>query len=326
MLNCAAVGSGALHPKMNPISSLKRLSARFARIAGSLLALVLFVLLAGATISGYLLYQVLTPPRSAANVDVTLLMGHPTVYSFDIPGEGSREGWFFPGLIRAPTIVLCHGYGSQRADILTLVTALQEHQFNVFLFDFVGHGAVPGRTTLGYQETRELLAAIKGLAKREDIDRSRFGVWGTDLGAYAALGAAVQDSRIEAIAVDSVYDQPSDFLAIQVGHMGLGSLPLVKMFCLFGFGMMNHQDRALPPLISRLGRLQGIPKLFIESTDKPDLDRETIQMFQIAPPPKDQSADTMTYAEMSDEGRRNYENLVVTFFLQHLPPSGQPAQ
>jgi len=72
--------------------------------------------------------------------------------------------------------------------------------------------------------------------------------------------------------------------------------------------------------------LQGIPKLFIESNDKPDLDRETLQMFQIAPPPKDQAADSMTYAEMSDEGRRNYENLVVTFFLQHLPPSGQPAQ
>src|SRR5487761_113179 len=253
---------------MNPTNSFRRSSERITRVLGSLLALALFVFLAAATISGYLLYQILTPPRSPANVDVTLLMGHPTVYSFTIPGEGSRDGWFFPGLIHAPTIVLCHGYGSQRADILTLVTALQEHQFNVFLFDFVGHGAVPGRTTLGYQETRELLAAIKGLAKREDIDRSRFGVWGTDLGAYAALGAAVQDSRIEAIAVDSVYDQPSDFLTIQVGHTGLGSLPLVKTFCLFGFKMLNHQDRAIPPLASRIGRLQGIPKFFIESTDK----------------------------------------------------------
>ena len=326
MLNCAAVGNGVLGRSMNPTSNLKRLSARFGRVAGSLLALVLFVILAAVTISGYLLYQILMPPRSAANVDVTLLMGHPTVYSFDIPGEGSREGWFFPGLLRAPTIVLCHGYGSQRADILTLVTALQEHQFNVFLFDFIGHGGAPGRTTLGYQETRELLAAINGLATREDIDRSRFGVWGTDLGAYAGLAAAVQDPRIEAIAVDSVYDQPSDFLTIQVGHTGLGSLPLVKTFCLFGFGMLNYKDRGAPPLISRLGRLQGIPKLFIESNDKPDLDRETLQMFQIAPPPKDQAADSMTYAEMSDEGRRNYENLVVTFFLQHLPPSGQPAQ
>jgi len=308
------------------MSSFRRSSARVARILGSLLALVLFVFLAAATISGYLLYQILDPPRSPANVDVSLLMGHPTVYSFDIPGEGSREGWFFPGLIRAPTIVLCHGYGSQRADILTLVTALQEHQFNVFLFDFVGHGSVAGRTTLGYEETQELLAAINGLANREDIDRSRFGVWGTDLGAYAGLAAAEKDPRIEALAVDSVYEKPSNFLAIQVSHTGLGALPLVKTFCLVGFRVVNYKYRTTPPLSSGLGRLQGIPKLFIESTDKMDLDRATAQMFQIAPGPKVQSADPMTYAEMSDEGRRNYENLVVSFFLQYLPPSGQPAQ
>ncbi|MHB8525248.1 MAG: alpha/beta hydrolase [Candidatus Acidiferrales bacterium] len=311
---------------MNPTNSFRRSSERITRVLGSLLALALFVFLAAATISGYLLYQILTPPRSPANVDVTLLMGHPTVYSFTIPGEGSRDGWFFPGLIHAPTIVLCHGYGSQRADILTLVTALQEHQFNVFLFDFVGHGSVAGRTTLGYEETQELLAAIKGLATRTDIDSSRFGVWGTDLGAYATLAAATQEPRIQAIAVDSAYNQPSDFLAIQVSHTGLGALPLVKTFCQFGFRMVNYQYRAVPPIMGRLGRLQGIPKLFIESTDKPELDEATLHMFENAPPPKDHLVDSMTYAEMSDEGRRSYENRVVSFFLQYLPPAGQPAQ
>lgn len=311
---------------MKFLSNFRRSSARITRILGSLLALALFIFLAVATISGYLLYQILTPPRSPANVDVTLLMGHPTVYNFDIPGEGKREGWFFPGLIRAPTIVLCHGYGSQRADILTLVTALQEHQYNVFLFDFVGHGSVPGRTTLGYEETQELLAAIKGLRKREDIDRSRFGVWGTDLGAYAALSAATQDPRIQAIAVDSAYNQPSDFLAIEVGHTGLGALPFVKTFCLFGFQALNYRYRTVTPLTDRLGQLAGIPKLFIESADKVELDRATLHMFEVAPAPKEQMVDSLTYAEMSDEGRRNYENRVVIFFLQNLPPSGQPAQ
>ena len=311
---------------MNFANSLRRASARVTRILGALLALALFVFLAAATISGYLLYQILMPPRNPANVDISLLMGHPTAYSFSIPGEGSREGWFFPGLMRAPTIVLCHGYGSQRADTLTLVTALQEHQFNVFLFDFVGHGSVAGRTTLGYEETQELLAAINGLANRDDVDHSRFGVWGTDLGAYATLAAATQEPRIQAVAVDSAYDQPSDFLAIQVSHTGLGALPLVKAFCLFGFRMVNYKYRTVPPIMGHLGRLQGIPKLFIESTDKPELDEATLRMFENAPPPKDRVVDAMTYAEMSDEGRRSYENRVVSFFLQYLPPAGQPAQ
>lgn len=311
---------------MSPLPNLRVVVARIMRVLGSLLALALFVFLAATTISGYLLYQVLTPPRSPANVDVTLLMGHPTTYNFTIPGEGSREGWFFPGLIRAPTIILCHGYGSQRADILTLVTALQEHEFNVFLFDFVGHGAVPGRTTLGYQETQELLAAIHGLEQRDDIDKTRFGVWGADLGAYAALSAAVQEPRIEAIAVDSVYDQPTDFLLMQVGHTGLGSLPLARSFCLVGFRLLNRQYSSVRPLMDQLGKLQGIPKLFIESTDKPELDKETLHMFEVAPGPKDHLVDSQTYSEMSDEGRRDYENKIVSFFLQYLPPGGQPAQ
>jgi pimeloyl-ACP methyl ester carboxylesterase/nitrate reductase NapE component len=311
---------------MSFAASLSRLVARVTRIAAMFLALALFIVLAVATISGYLLYQIISPPRSPANVDVTLLMGHPTTYNFDVPGQGSREGWFFPGLLHAPTIILCHGYGSQRADILTLVTALQEHQFNVFLFDFAGHGSVAGKTALGYGETGQLLAAIHGLEQREDIDRTRFGVWGTDLGAYAALSAAGQEPHIVSIAVDSVYDQPSDFLTVELGHTGLGGLPLVKTFCLFGFQMLNYKYRTVPPARASLSRLQGIPKLFIESTDREALDVDTLRMFQIAPPPKDQLVDSMTYSEMSDEGRRTYEDHIVDFFLKNLPPSGQPAQ
>lgn len=311
---------------MNFAAKARRFLSRVMRIGGMFLALALFIFLAVATISGYLLYQIVSPPRSPANVDVTLLMGHPTAFKFDVPGGGSREGWFFPGLLHAPTVILCHGYGSQRADILTLVTALQEHQFNVFLFDFTGHGSIPGRTALGYGETEQLLAAIRGLEQRDDIDRLRFGVWGADMGAYAALSAARQEPHIEALALDSVYDQPSDFLAIEVGHTGLGGLPLVKTFCLFGFRMLNYNYRMVLPARASLSRLQGIPKLFIESTDKPYLDTDTLRMFQIAPPPKTSLVNTMTYAEMSDEGRRSYEDHVVSFFLQSLPPAGQPAQ
>lgn len=307
-------------------ASFRRALGQVMRIGGMLLALALFLFLAVATISGYLLYQIVSPPRNPANVDVSLLMGHPTTYKFEIPGQGTREGWFFPGLLHAPTIVLCHGYGSQRADVLTLVTALQEHQFNVFLFDFAGHGSVTGKTALGYGETEQLLAAIHGLEQRDDIDNTRFGVWGTDLGAYATLEAAGQEPKIESIAVDSVYDQPSDFLLVQVGHTGLGGLPLVKTFCLFGFRMLNYQYRMVPPARASLSRLQSIPKLFIESADRPELEEATLRMFQMAPPPKTQVVNQLTYAEMSDEGRRAYEDHIVSFFLQNLPPSGQPAQ
>lgn len=329
MLRCAAADARRLassRRRMSVFSQFRYPTTRAARLITAILALVLFVLLAIGTISGYLLYQILSPPRSPANVDVNLLMGHPTVYKFTVPGDGTREGWFFPGLTRAPTIVLCHGYGSQRADILTLVTALQEHQFNVYLFDFAGHGSVPGHTTLGYEETQEVLAAIHALGERQDIDRTRFGIWGTDMGGYAALAAATENPRISAVAIDSVYDQPSNLLLREVSHTGLGALPLVKTFCLFGFRMINYSYRNVPPLSARLARLQGIPKLFVESSDRPSLDADTLHLFQISPGPKTDFIDALTYSQMSDEDRRAYEDRIVTFFLQFLPPGGPPAQ
>jgi pimeloyl-ACP methyl ester carboxylesterase len=303
-----------------------RRSSRLAQIIGSLLALAVFIFAAMAAVSGYLVYQIVSPPRSPAHVDIALLMGHPTDYKFDIPGEGTRDGWFFPGLLHAPTIILCHGYGSQRADILTLTTAIQEQQYNVFLFDFTGHGATPGRTTLGYTETHELLAAIAGLAKRDDIDTSRFGVWGVDLGAYSALSAAIQDARIKAVAVDSAYDKPPDLLLAEIGQSGLGSLPGVKTLCLFDFRMLNYPHRMDLPISSYLSRLQGTPKLFIETTDRSALSTATLRLFQAAPAPKTQIVDSLAYSEMGDEDRRNYESRVVSFFLSNLPPSTEAAQ
>ena len=140
-----------------------------------------------------LVYQVLRPPRNATPFDLSVMMGHPTTFPFHLANGGSREGWFFPGLRGGPVIVVCHGYLSQRADVLTLVTALQDREFNVFLFDFTGHGTSKGMPTLGYGETAELQSAVEALATRDDVDKQHFGLWGVDMGGYAALEVAASD-------------------------------------------------------------------------------------------------------------------------------------
>ena len=140
-------------------------------------------------------------------------------------GEGPRDGWFFPGLKSAPTIVLCPAYGSSRGELLTLASALQDQQYNVLVFDFSAHGSTGGRSTLGLQEVAELRAAIDAVANRGDVDANRFGLWGVNLGAYVALSEATSDHRVRAIAVESPYVHPNDMVAVQVSRAGLGSLP-----------------------------------------------------------------------------------------------------
>jgi pimeloyl-ACP methyl ester carboxylesterase len=309
---------------MAVFSELRYPTTRLAKVFSGLLAIILFGIVSIGTVSGFLLYQVLRPARTPSSMDISVMMGHPTIFSFSIPGGPDREGWFFPGLRGAPTVVVCHGYLSQRSDVLTLVSALQDHQYNVFLFDFTGHGTSPGITSLGYRETPELRAAIQALAGRDDVDKQHFGLWGVDLGAYVVLEAAASDARIAAFAVDDPYDDPRDMVQIEVKRSGLTVLPYVSRFCDWGFRLMNVQYRRELPVSQRLARTRGIPKLFVMSEDHAALAGEAAQIFARAPDPKQMVRERLSYSDMGDDDRHNYENAIVSFFLQSIPPTSRP--
>ncbi len=306
---------------MAVLSELRHPTTRLAKMFSGFLALLLFAIVSISTISGFLLYQILRPARNPATFDLSVMMGHPTTFSFPVAGGVSREGWLFPGLRGAPAIVVCHGYQSQRADVLTLVTALQDHQFNVFLFDFAGHGTSMGVTTLGYSETAELRAAVQALSARDDVDPQHFGLWGVDMGGYAALKVAESDPRIVALAVDDAYNDPRDMLRIEVKKSGLTTLPGVLWSTDFAFRAMNYTYRNEPTVSARLDRIQGIPKLFVQADDRPALADETLQLFVKAHDPKQTLRERLSYRDMSDDDRKSYESQIVNFFLQNIPPT-----
>src|SRR5947209_8407236 len=213
-----------------------------------LFALVFFAVLATTAIAGFLVYRIVKPQRTSSEISMASFPGRPETVNFRMPHLGGREGWFFPGLRGAPTIVLCHGYESSRGELLTLVSALQDHQYNVFVFDFAAHGANTGITTLGYREADELRKAVDTLAARDDLDPTRFGLWGYNLGAYAALLEAEGDKRIRALILDSVYDDPEQMLRVGVEHNGLGKFPLMIRSTQISFGYLNNGHRNDPPL------------------------------------------------------------------------------
>src|ERR1700686_1508658 len=213
----------------------------YTKLAMAVLALVFFAVLATAAIAGFLVYRIVKPQRTSSEIDMESFPGKPDLVDFAVSGLGTRHGWFFPGLRGAPTIVLCHGYGSSRGELLTLVSALQDHQYNVFVFDFAAHGANAGVTTFGYREADEVRAAIDVIAKRNDVDAARFGLWGYNLGAYAALREAEKDPRVRALALDAVYDYPRQMVKIGVEKTGVGGFPMVVKSAQLCFQWMNYQ-------------------------------------------------------------------------------------
>src|SRR5260370_11000938 len=146
----------------------------YTKLFTAIVALIFFAGLATLSIAGFLVYRIVKPQRTSSEINLSSFPGRPEEVQFDVPAPaGSRSGLFFPGFRGAPTIILCHGYESSKGELLTLVSALQDHQYNVFLFDFAAHGENAGISTLGYREVDEVRAAVDLLAARPDLDPTR---------------------------------------------------------------------------------------------------------------------------------------------------------
>ena len=312
---------------MSIIDELRYPRRWYTKLATILLVLVVFVALATAAISVVLTYWIVKPQRTSSEINMASFPGKPDEIDFTVPNikPSDRKGWFFPGLRGAPTIILCHGYESSRGELLTLVSALQDHQYNVFVFDFAAHGSNAGITTFGYRESDEVRAAIDVIAQRSDVDPTRFGVWGYNLGAYAALRESEKDNRVRAMVLDSVYDYPKQMVKIGVEKTGVGGFPLMVKSAQTTFEWINYAYKDDPPLSARLPQLVDVPTLYIQATDDPELGAITRNIFLKAPEPREQVIIAHgNFVNLADEEKRAYENRVVTFFLTHLSITSAP--
>ena len=285
-----------------------------------ILALFFFAGLATLVISGVLTYWIVKPQRTSSEINMESFPGRPDEVTFSVAGMGDRHGWFFPGLRGAPTIILLHGYESSRGELLTLVSALQDHQFNAFVFDFAAHGGNGGLTTFGYREADEVRAAIDTLAKRNDVDPARFGIWGYNLGAYAGLREAEKDKRVRAMVLDSVYDSPNQMVKVGVDRTGVGGFPMMVKSAQTCFELLNYKYKDEPPISTKLVAMAGVPMLFVQAADDAELSSITREMFLKAPEPREQVIIPHgNFVNLPDQEKRIYENGVVTFFLAQLP-------
>lgn len=314
-------------------SELRNPTRWYTKLAVLIVAVSFFWALFTGTISVYLLYRILHPTGTHIDISAADFPGHPADFPFSLPNGGQRPGWFFPGLRGAPTIVLCHGYGSSRGELLTLATSLQDRQYNVYLFDFVGNAeGGAGHTTLGITEAQELQAALNEVAKRDDVDTRSFGLWGANLGAYAAMAVAEHDPRVKVVAVEGVYETPDDFLRIQVKKSGFSRIPLVERLTVQVFQWETPLDKEIIKISTGLGTMAADSKLFLEANDDPLLALSTREIYLRAPEPKQQAElSNGNYAAMSDDAKRIYENRLLGFFLLNLPavsalPQARPAK
>ena len=161
---------------------------------------------------------------------------------FDLPAEevsfpsrdGTRlAGWFIPARTkgRSPAIVLSHGWGRSRAELLPHADLLHRAGFAVLAFDYRHRGESGGDSiTMGLRERDDLRGALDLLAARPEVDAERIGVFGMSLGSVIAILVAADDERVRALVAEAPFSAPSAIMTRTLRHYyHLPSFPIATL-------------------------------------------------------------------------------------------------
>jgi pimeloyl-ACP methyl ester carboxylesterase len=175
----------------------------------------------------------------------------------------AARGWLLRGAEGAPAVVLLHRYGGDRSWLFNLGIKLNEaNGFTILWPDLRGHGLNPPVpvSTFGMKEGEDLLAALdflRGLkgSNREHLTAGVLGVYGVELGAYAAITAAVQDSSLRVLVLDSLPRSSDELMNAGVSHhIGVSNQTVLSIarFATRVYFMGRYQNGSACQLASEL--------------------------------------------------------------------------
>ena len=122
----------------------------------------------------------------------------------------SLEGiWHFPETKASlPAVIVCHPhplYGGNMSNnvVLAICHTLAQHSIAAFRFNFRGVGKSEGNFGDGIAEQEDITAALALVSTSPGIDQGKIGLAGYSFGAGVALPVALQDERVNLLALVS---------------------------------------------------------------------------------------------------------------------------
>ncbi len=151
-------------------------------------------------------------------------------------GQSQVEGWWIPATDSRKTVVLSHGYGTNREEpwvpMYDLAGLLNGMQYNVLMFDYgYANPDNPLAATGGIAESQQLIGALR-FARLQGSEE--LVVWGFSMGAGTALQAALQAERVDAMILDSTFLPDENTVYANIGnYIRLPKYPTVSLLRLF---------------------------------------------------------------------------------------------
>jgi pimeloyl-ACP methyl ester carboxylesterase len=184
------------------------------------------------------------------------------------PGQVGLAGWYIPAGSgappSAPTVILTHGWGSNKSGMLDRAALLHE-TYHLVLFDFRNHGqSAEAPTTQGVRESGDVRAMIDWLEATKGPDR--IAVIGASMGGASALAAAVRDDRIDALVVESTHATLANAIQARLDRAGYPLSMPGSWAILLGSLVRTGEDASSVDPIQAVARLDERPVLLVYGT------------------------------------------------------------
>lgn len=310
------------------------------RLLKLVLPILLIIVLALVSALAWIVYGITNPPRRSYLVtpqtfSTISATGRALKVSEETwqNGDGTTaRGWLLRGAERSPAVVFLHRYGADRSALLNLGMKLNEAtNYTVLWPDLRGHALDPPVkwTSFGSREGTDLLAALdflRGLKGDQDnpLVGDRVGVYGVELGAYAALRVAGSDPAIQALVLDSMPRDQNDLVeGIIRGYASISSSALLvpARFAtrLYFFRQYDNQDSC--KLAGELGKRRV---LLLAGEDDGSLRESTKSLVSCFPNPANLETRTdlpitgFTLPSATGVQGEGYDRPVIDFFVKAL--------
>jgi pimeloyl-ACP methyl ester carboxylesterase len=226
------------------------------------------------------------------------------------------SGWYIPSKNGA-AVMLLHGFGANRLEMKTRADALARHGYGVLLYDLRAHGESGGKVrAFGWQDVKDVNAALEFLSTREEIDPGRMGILGFSTGGQIAIRATAEYEQIKAI----IADDPS-FVTVEDAPKPSNTKQqiLYLVSWIDGRGVSLWTGIPIPAGVPEVIRdISPRPIMFIDTgqAEGRDLVRH---FYEIADEPKELWEIPETYHGGQFEARPlEYEEKMVVFFNDAL--------
>jgi len=283
-------------------------------LIGGFLLSVLFL-------SAWLAYAITHPKRRMPGEELKLLEGlRSRTVEFRSLDQKRLQGLLLEGPAGDPrAIVLCHGIGAYKENLLGMGRLLNLAGYTVLLFDFRGHGLSEGDSvSVGPKEAQDVRGAVRFL---QGQGFRRFGIFGLSMGAAAAAYAGPEIQHLEGMVLDSC---PASLERIML-HLRKRHRVMSRLggrLALWFIGRFSGVPARSVRPIDQMDRLQS-PLLFIHGDQDRLIDPGDLELlYERAREPKEKLLIAGAgHGETFRKGGEAYREAVLRFFAKHLPPT-----